>query len=334
MHVSRLTRILESRGVNVVVMNHFHSSGPAVVGSLRRNPVRYFLASRKYRCRTLHYHHSHWIHLLAVASAKRKGTQSRYIVTLHGMRIHHEIQSRIPIVRFLTAWALRRFDVIVVVNPATRSFLEAVIPNRRIELIPAFIPPEENVGSSTSDPDFFASHRVLLLAAYSIQVLPDHGDVYGLDTAVEAFMDIARTRPNLGLAIYLARPPADRDARRYLRRLERRLEDAGLLIRARIFVGHSLVNAFIQDVIFLRPTRSEGDALSVREALLVGIPVIASDVADRPDGVVTVPTGDARALADAIENALTATRAERATPAIDEHPEFVEKLIAIYAEAS
>jgi glycosyltransferase involved in cell wall biosynthesis len=44
--------------------------------------------------------------------------------------------------------------------------------------------------------------------------------------------------------------------------------------------------------IFLRPTRSDGDANSIREALYLGVPVIASDCVERPDQVLTFRTGD------------------------------------------
>lgn len=44
--------------------------------------------------------------------------------------------------------------------------------------------------------------------------------------------------------------------------------------------------------LFVRPTYADGDSISVREALAVGTPVLASDVVSRPDGAVTFRTGD------------------------------------------
>ena len=34
--------------------------------------------------------------------------------------------------------------------------------------------------------------------------------------------------------------------------------------------------------VLLKPTNTDGDAISVREALYLGVPVVASDVVERP----------------------------------------------------
>jgi glycosyltransferase involved in cell wall biosynthesis len=46
----------------------------------------------------------------------------------------------------------------------------------------------------------------------------------------------------------------------------------------------------------VRPTRSDGDALSIREALHAAVPVVASDVVERPEGTLTFPLEDIGAL--------------------------------------
>ena len=56
--------------------------------------------------------------------------------------------------------------------------------------------------------------------------------------------------------------------------------------------------------VFVRPTYFDGDASSVREALTLGVRVVASDTDFRPEGVWRFPPGDADALAAAIETAL------------------------------
>ena len=50
----------------------------------------------------------------------------------------------------------------------------------------------------------------------------------------------------------------------------------------------------------LRTTRYDGDALSVKEALALGVPVIATDTGMRPGVAALVPVGDRRALVDSI----------------------------------
>ena len=45
--------------------------------------------------------------------------------------------------------------------------------------------------------------------------------------------------------------------------------------------------------LFVRPTLVDGDANSVREALALEIPVVASNVGNRPDGAILFRAGDA-----------------------------------------
>src|SRR5207245_3842409 len=50
--------------------------------------------------------------------------------------------------------------------------------------------------------------------------------------------------------------------------------------------------------VFVRPTYFDGDASSVREALALGVRVVASDTDFRPTGTRVFPKGDADALTD------------------------------------
>jgi len=56
--------------------------------------------------------------------------------------------------------------------------------------------------------------------------------------------------------------------------------------------------------VFVRPTTSDGDANSVREALALGVPTVASDVVERPDGAIPYKCGDAKDFARAVRRAL------------------------------
>lgn len=52
-------------------------------------------------------------------------------------------------------------------------------------------------------------------------------------------------------------------------------------------------NSLLDDVdVYIRPSTSDGDSVAIYEALIKGIPVIASDSVTRGDGVVTYKSGD------------------------------------------
>jgi hypothetical protein len=60
------------------------------------------------------------------------------------------------------------------------------------------------------------------------------------------------------------------------------------------------MEAMLRSRVMLRTTLYDGDALSVREALRLGTPVIASDNGMRPEGVRLIPKADLTALMRAI----------------------------------
>jgi glycosyltransferase involved in cell wall biosynthesis len=274
---------------------------PFVVAALNRNPINYYRMPKKFQARIVHYHYSGWSELVALALARRR-SGARYIVTLHGGAIYRPLRSKVPIVTRITWWALRRFDTIISVDPNVASFIKSHVDKQRIEVVPAFLEsgPDSHTGYDAQIEAFLDSGRVLVVAAYGVQFLDDGRELYGLDLAAQAFTTLARDRKDLRLAIFLARRQPGPKPRRHLARLERRLEEAGLRERALIVFGLPLLPAFRSNAVFVRPTRTEGDAVSVREARSAGLPVIASDVVPRPPGVVVFPTDDFAKLCEAL----------------------------------
>ena len=55
----------------------------------------------------------------------------------------------------------------------------------------------------------------------------------------------------------------------------------------------------------MRATNTDGDAVAVREALNLGVPVVASDASARPDGVVLFETRNLEAMSRAVREVLT-----------------------------
>jgi glycosyltransferase involved in cell wall biosynthesis len=336
-HLGRLVPLLERAGLRVGVLNHYGSTERAfILGSLNQNPLRYYRFPRKIPAHIVHYHHSHWLAFMAVALGKQK-SKSRYVITLHGNALARRLNSRIPLVAVITRWGLRRFDTVIVVNDHIRSAIEAHIDRRRIHVIPAFLQAtEEEPSYEPSINAFLSSGRTLLVSANRVQFLPNGRDLYGFDTAVDAFVALARTRPNLRLAFFMADRPRGRRASHHLDALLGRLERAGLRQRVLIVFGLSLLPAFRHDVILVRPTRSEGDAVSVREAICAKVPVVASDVVSRPPGATTFSTGDpadlSRVLSPLLDTQQILTRRSGGRVVEVTGSQFLSSLIRIYRE--
>jgi glycosyltransferase involved in cell wall biosynthesis len=123
-----------------------------------------------------------------------------------------------------------------------------------------------------------ARHRPLVAAA----VAP--GAEYGADLLAAAWPIVRATHARAALCLY--GPPVPEPAL-----AQPGVHQLGALDRAQ-----SLGVIEAADL-FLRPTRADGDAISVREALALGRRVVASDACPRPRGVAVHRAGDAHDLA-------------------------------------
>jgi glycosyltransferase involved in cell wall biosynthesis len=88
---------------------------------------------------------------------------------------------------------------------------------------------------------------------------------------------------------------------------ERTVREAGMedAIRMTGDVDHETCLAIMaRSQVFLRPALEDGDSISVREALALGIPVVASSVGTRPTGTILFRNGDIADLLEKIESAL------------------------------
>lgn len=286
-HVERLAGTIRERGLSVRIVNHFGNGGndPLVIDGLRRSPWRYWRVLRVSEARVVHYHHSRWSTLLAASLALRRCTGAT-IATVHGRELEAFLSSRIPGVARVTKRALETFDVLIAVSVEVERPLRPIGP--RVELIPAYLPVRDHGARLSSGAEtFLRGGTNLVTAVYRMSVDVEGRTIYGLETAIASFAALASGRPDLRLAIFLASPPGPRESER-LRRLISQVRDDDIHGRIGVFYGEPLTAAFASAAVYLRPTLTDGDAVSIREALAVGVPVVASDVVRRPPGVITV----------------------------------------------
>ena len=84
------------------------------------------------------------------------------------------------------------------------------------------------------------------------------------------------------------------------------LEDCFLLFESPL----SFIRLILESDIVLRPTNTDGDALTVREGLYMGKTVIASDVVQRPQGTILFRNRDIDSLAREIEGVIHSDKKE------------------------
>jgi glycogen synthase len=196
--------------------------------------------------------------------------------------------------RNLARAASARFGGVLCVSPAQREALDRSGVTTA-EVVSPFID-----GPLMPEAPWPGLLRLRSQAQPLIAVACHPSPVYGTELAVEALQLLRRRWPLAKLVLF---GPT-------LEKLDSRLERAADQARDPVeWLGElspSRALAVIRTAdVFLRPTGTDGDALTVREALALGVRCVASDAVPRPAGVITYAGGRADECARAIELALT-----------------------------
>ncbi|HEX8818129.1 MAG TPA: glycosyltransferase [Terriglobales bacterium] len=194
-------------------------------------------------------------------------------------------------------FVLRRFDRLIAVNQEIADlFLRLGVARERTRIIAphAFSGGEDYMGELTEPlAGFIARHQPVLISAGQLE--PE----YDLKVQIEALGQLLLNQPNAGLVL-LGRGSLEEELRGF--------------IQAKPFSQHILLGGDVPHAVtmraiyrsdaMLRTTLYDGDAISVREALYLGTPVIATDNDMRPSGVRLVPISDVNALSVAVSETL------------------------------
>jgi glycogen(starch) synthase len=317
-HVFKLASLLRAEGMLEAIVN-VRRGAPASVDYVRgAGPARLAAALlRTLNARTLLHLHTNghswksWAMIggaaLVLASRRVPG-----VLTLHSGMGPAFVRRVGPGGRGAIRLALRGFAHIVCVNEEiARGLNDLGVPRDRLSVIPAFL---GAVSGSLPEDDERALQRFRPL----LSVIAGSGSEYGLTTLLEALDVLTRKHPTLGCVILgtdarevAGRAPADRSPVTYFGPVT---HDRCLAVVAR------------SDV-FVRPSLADGDAVSVREAVALGVRVVASDVVPRPGEVTLFRTGDSGDLAARLDAVLDARNTR---PASADAPEFGAPILSVY----
>jgi glycogen(starch) synthase len=324
-HVERLASLLEDDNLRVGILDHFaNTQHPLVISNLHRNPARYWMQMRRLRTPIVHYHHARWSTLMAAALARGNRGET-WIVTFHGHEIERSLTRRTPAIAALTRWAVKRFDRVIAVSEAVGNVVRRETGSD-VTIIPAYLPPDERSDNKEHSAPVAPT---AIVAAYRVAPRSSE-DLYGLDVASAIVASASVLVPDLHYKLFLAQAPRNARERRYLAQVLEPLKSAGLEQRLTVHVGAELAPAFQRGAIYLRTTRTDGDAVSIREALSRGIPVLASDVVERPLGTIQLPLNDIPAWVNALSQSTAPSRARSTLPV--SHAMSANALLSLYRE--
>ncbi len=293
-HIERLAALLEEDGVDVCIIDESPIFKQAIFNMRSLNVFRYvksFIGAD-----VIHIHSS--VDALRIANILTALVlKKRVVVTLHSWRQKRTIVRRIH--NFLFRWT----NTILCVNSEISRSIHAT--NKIVR--PAFIPPNMDLENELSreiqtwlDEQKRRGRTLLASNAYQLNRYKSE-DIYGADICIEAARNLIDVEKlNLSFVFAVASKGANNNAFEVYRNT---IKDYGL--EDRFLLVHKPDLSFVKLIeradIIIRATNTDGDALSVREALHLKRPVIASDVVERPGGVVLFKNRDVHDLTETIK---------------------------------
>ena len=201
---------------------------------------------------------------------------------------------------------VRLSDVPIAINQ--QSYVKALKWNKHTQLISAFIPPIEDGKAPEWAIEKIntlrkAGRLVFSTNASACTFTPSGEEIYGIEFLIKFF----RQRDE----VLVISDPSGQYAEKH--------KEENLFI---ISVPHSTYAIYKHVDGTIRNTATDGDSLSVRESLYLGLTTLATDRVDRPEGCILFHYNDADSLAKALNEKRQATKMFPDNP--------IEQLIGIY----
>jgi len=196
----------------------------------------------------------------------------------------------------LAAFVCSLYARVICVSDGIRNALLALgLPPHRTEIVPAWLKTERpEISLDPSIQAWIGRHQPLFSTTLFFR--PE----YGFDLLASAVARLRFRYPSVGWLVMGSGEQREQ--------AERRIHETGLEENVLMLgdVNHDTCLALISaSDVFIRPTLQDGDSISVREALSLGVPVVASRTGTRPAGTILFQPGDIGEMLSKIELAMT-----------------------------
>lgn len=230
--------------------------------------------------------------------------RKKLIITWHGNDITwpYVVNSTRRPARGLISWIISKLVIksfkkahaVICVNENGKNLLTARGVNKdRMRTIPAFIPPVNNGPDLYEIPEeswsFISEHTPVIVAnAYQITFFKNQ-DTYGIDMCIDLCIKLKPFYPNIGFIFALPNIGDHEYYKKLTETIHANEIGYNFLFQHKPCQFYPML---AKSDIFVRPTNTDGDAVSIREALFFNVPTVASNAVPRPEGTVLFETRD------------------------------------------
>lgn len=219
------------------------------------------------------------------------GFRHKIGVTLHNKRL---INKKSVIKKKIIKGFLKQASFVLINDTQYKKALlnKGWITDERSYILPAFIPPtcQERSGINTNIRLFRGKYSFLISANTSKLSIENGIDIYGFDLLIELIHALGKKGIDAGLVFCL---PQTGDIDYYKKCLDK-IQQYGISEHIMI-LSTPMINGFeiweLSDL-FIRPTLTDIEGISVKEALFCHTPAIASDVCSWPPSTILFKNRD------------------------------------------
>jgi hypothetical protein len=251
--------------------------------------LKYFLTAKE---SIIHCHLADWRIRAIIGFMSLTGKKT--VISIHGDSLKNSLVNTSWVKKKIIGFSLKRASFVIALNSKIRDLcLKLGVKPNRVKVIPSFIPPLILEGECNLIPSelwfFIKNHSPIISANASSIRVDEKGDTYGLNMCIESCIRLKKEYPKLGL-IFCISKIEDFD---YYSKIKDKIKKNEINENLFLLVGdYPFYPILKKSDIFVRPTTTDGDAISLREALYLKIPALASNVISRPRGTKLFSAGD------------------------------------------
>lgn len=309
-HVKRVKRYLEDKKIDVLIYNEAKQYEDMSNNIYSIKSYKKFIFKIPFlKADVIHFHS---IDLrMRILLGFYKLFRKKIILTIHGESVYNQINNSNKIIQCLLLNSLKRIDKIICVNPKIMNDLGCYgIDKCKLAYIPAYSNPIEDTNDyskiSKEVWNFINGSSFLISANGQIRFY-NNEDLYGIDMLIDLVKNLKNRGKNIKLVIALLGVEGQsQEEKRYYKEIQEQIIEG--YVQNDIYIYEVKDTEFYpilkKSNMFLRPTNTDGDAVSIREALYYKIPVIASDVVKRPEGTILFKTRDSNDLYDKVTDVI------------------------------
>lgn len=308
-HLERLLPHLDQAGIDFRVYNTAGETAVpdrivSVASSKKSWFVRYLLTSREPVVYMLNVKWQAW--LATWVLSRLRGV--KVVLSLQGEDLRLAFSQAHPLLHRWIVAAFESAERVVVASDPLRDHLSTLGDFAdKTEVIPYFIPPVSRPGDegrvSEQIREFCADHDPVLLATGGAVLRDGTTDLYGIDMTLELVDRLRADHPRIGVLWSFLELIGTRWD--YYEKMKAEVERRGLGARWLFSPPQDVFHPVYEMAdLLVRPTFTDGDSISIREALHFRLPTVTSDAAPRPEGAVIFPNRNLDAYESAVRDTL------------------------------